>query len=53
MSKRRVVITGMGIASPVGLTLDENWSNITAGKSGISKIENFDPEGFPCQVAGY
>ena len=52
MSKRRVVITGMGIVSPVGLTLKENWDNITNGISGISKIELFDPEGFPCQIAG-
>lgn len=52
MSKRRVVITGMGIVSPVGLTLKENWDNITNGVSGISKIELFDPEGFPCQIAG-
>lgn len=52
MSKRRVVVTGMGILSPVGLTLKENWDNITNGVSGISKISHFDPEGFPCQVAG-
>lgn len=52
MSKRRVVVTGLGILSPVGLTLKENWSNITNGVSGISKISHFDPEGFPCQVAG-
>jgi 3-oxoacyl-[acyl-carrier-protein] synthase II len=52
MSKRRVVVTGMGIVSPVGLTLDENWKNITGGVSGIGKIELFDPSGFPCQVAG-
>lgn len=52
MSKRRVVITGMGIVSPVGLTLDENWKNITNGVSGIEKIELFDPSGYPCQVAG-
>jgi 3-oxoacyl-[acyl-carrier-protein] synthase II len=52
MSKRRVVVTGMGIVSPVGLTLDENWQNITAGVSGISKIDLFDPTGYPCQVAG-
>ena len=52
MSKRRVVVTGMGILSPVGLTLKENWDNITNGVSGISKITHFDPEGFPCQVAG-
>ncbi|MCL4143886.1 UNVERIFIED_CONTAM: hypothetical protein GTU68_022671 [Idotea baltica] len=42
----------MGILSPVGLTLNDNWSNITNGVSGISKIASFDPEGFPCQVAG-
>lgn len=52
MSKRRVVVTGLGILSPVGLTLKENWQNITNGVSGISKISHFDPEGFPCQVAG-
>ena len=52
MSKRRVVVTGMGIVSPVGLTLDENWKNITGGVSGISKIDLFDPSGYPCQVAG-
>jgi len=52
MSKRRVVVTGMGIVSPVGLTLDENWKNITSGVSGISKIDLFDPTGYPCQVAG-
>jgi len=52
MSKRRVVITGMGIISPVGLTLKQNWDNITNGVSGISKIERFDPEGYSCQIAG-
>lgn len=52
MSKRRVVVTGMGIVSPVGLTLDENWKNITAGVSGIGQIDLFDSAGYPCQVAG-
>jgi len=52
MSKRRVVVTGMGIISPVGLTLKENWDNITNGVSGITKIDRFDPEGYPCQIAG-
>ena len=52
MSKRRVVVTGMGIVSPVGLTLEENWSNITAGVSGIEQISLFDSTGYPCQVAG-
>jgi len=52
MSKRRVVVTGMGIVSPVGLTLDENWQNITNGVSGIGNIDLFDPSSYPCQVAG-
>ena len=52
MNKRRVVITGLGIVSPVGLTLQENWDNITNGVSGIGKISHFDSEGFPCHVAG-
>ena len=52
MSKRRVVITGMGILSPVGLTLKENWDNISNGVSGISRITHFDPEDFPCKIAG-
>lgn len=52
MSKRRVVVTGIGIISPVGLTLKENWDNITNGVSGISTIERFDPENFACKVAG-
>lgn len=52
MSKRRVVITGMGIVSPVGLTLDENWQNIINGVSGIGAIDKFDSTDYPCQVAG-
>ena len=52
MNKRRVVVTGLGIISPVGLTLNENWSNITNGVSGIGKITHFDASEFPCQIAG-
>lgn len=52
MNKRRVVVTGLGIVSPVGLTLKENWHNITNGISGISHISHFDTDGFPCRVAG-
>jgi len=52
MNKRRVVITGLGIVSPVGLTLEQNWANITNGVSGIAKISRFDPDGYPCQIAG-
>lgn len=52
MSKRRVVITGMGIVSPVGLNLTENWANITAGVSGIGAITRFDASGITAQIAG-
>ncbi|HBE92402.1 MAG TPA: beta-ketoacyl-[acyl-carrier-protein] synthase II, partial [Gammaproteobacteria bacterium] len=52
MSKRRVVITGMGIMSPVGIGLEQNWQNITAGKSGISTITEFDTTGMPASIAG-
>lgn len=52
MSKRRVVITGIGIHSPVGLGLDNNWQNIVAGNSGISSIKNFDTTGMPASIAG-
>ncbi|ALE53104.1 3-oxoacyl-ACP synthase [Candidatus Thioglobus autotrophicus] len=45
MSKRRVVITGMGIVSPVGNTVEESWSNILAGKSGINALTNIETEG--------
>lgn len=45
MSKRRVVITGMGIVSPVGNTVKESWSNILAGKSGINSLTNIETEG--------
>ncbi|MBT5165243.1 MAG: beta-ketoacyl-ACP synthase II, partial [Candidatus Thioglobus sp.] len=45
MSKRRVVITGMGIVSPVGNTVEQSWSNILAGKSGINSLTNIETEG--------
>ncbi|MEE8386935.1 MAG: beta-ketoacyl-ACP synthase II [Acidiferrobacterales bacterium] len=52
MPKRRVVITGMGIVSPVGLNLDQNWTNIIAGNSGIDQITRFDATGYPSTIAG-
>jgi 3-oxoacyl-[acyl-carrier-protein] synthase II len=52
VAKRRVVITGMGIVSPVGLNLDQNWANIVAGNSGIDQITNFDATGYPSTIAG-
>lgn len=52
MSKRRVVITGLGLISPVGNTLEEAWSNLLAGRSGITRITRFDASAFASQVAG-
>lgn len=49
---RRVVVTGMGIISPLGQGLEHNWQAITAGKSGIRKIRTFDASDIPSQVAG-
>ena len=52
MSRRRVVITGLGIVSPVGNSVAEAWASILAGKSGITKISRFDPSRLSCQIAG-
>ena len=52
MVRRRVVITGLGIISPVGIGLAEAWPNIIAGKSGIGRITRFDTATFPTQIAG-
>lgn len=52
MSKRRVVITGLGIVSPLGLSVAENWRNILAGKSGIARVTHFDVTGYPSMIAG-
>ena len=51
MSHRRVVITGLGIVSPVGLNLKETWGNITAGNSGVVAIDKFDTAEFPVKIA--
>jgi 3-oxoacyl-[acyl-carrier-protein] synthase II len=52
LSRRRVVVTGLGIVSPVGNTVDEAWANIVAGKSGIARISKFDASAFASQIAG-
>jgi 3-oxoacyl-[acyl-carrier-protein] synthase II len=52
LSRRRVVITGLGIVSPVGNTIAEAWASIIAGQSGISRISHFDPSRLSCQIAG-
>jgi 3-oxoacyl-[acyl-carrier-protein] synthase II len=50
--RRRVAITGLGLVSPVGLTVEEGWRSITAGKSGITKITRFDASPFASRIAG-
>ena len=52
MTHRRVVVTGLGIISPVGNTVKEAWANILAGRSGITRITRFDASQFPSQIAG-
>ena len=52
MEHRRVVVTGMGVISPVGLDVPTMWGNLIAGNSGIRTITLFDPEGFDVRIAG-
>jgi len=52
MSRRRVVVTGLGCISPVGNTVAEAWTNILAGQSGIGLITKFDASSFACKIAG-
>ncbi len=50
--RRRVVVTGMGLVTPLGTGLDKTWKAICAGQSGVRRITRFDPTGYPCQIAG-
>ena len=52
MSRRRVVVTGLGCISPVGNTVGEAWANVLAGQSGIDLITKFDTSNFSCKIAG-
>jgi 3-oxoacyl-[acyl-carrier-protein] synthase II len=52
MSRRRVVVTGLGCVSPVGNTVAESWANLVAGVPGIDLITQFDPANFACKFAG-
>jgi len=52
MSRRRVVVTGLGCISPVGNTVADAWSNLQAGQSGIGLITKFDATNFACKIAG-
>ncbi len=52
MTRRRVVVTGLGLVSPVGNSVAEGWANLVAGRSGIANITKFDASGFACRFAG-
>ncbi|MBC7205132.1 MAG: beta-ketoacyl-ACP synthase II [Methyloversatilis sp.] len=52
MARKRIVVTGLGIISPVGNTVGQAWENILAAKSGIRRITRFDPSELPVQIAG-
>ena len=52
MTRRRVVVTGLGLISPVGNTVAEGWANLLAGRSGIANITKFDASNFSCRFAG-
>src|SRR4051812_25289853 len=52
MLMRRVVVTGVGIVSPLGLNAAAHWAGIISGTRGVKKIASFDPSGFPSQIAG-
>lgn len=52
MMNRRVVVTGLGMVSPLGADLATSWKNALEGKSGIGRITAFDPSEFGCQIAG-
>jgi 3-oxoacyl-[acyl-carrier-protein] synthase II len=52
MNERRVVITGMGVVTPIGNDLKTFWRNLLAGVSGIRRITAFDPAEYACKIAG-
>ena len=52
MGTKRVVITGMGVVSPIGETIDTYWNGLISGESGIDTIQSFDISEFPTQFAG-
>jgi len=53
VSKRRVVVTGMGMLTPLGVDLESSWQGLTAGKSGISPIQSFETTDYPVRFGGH
>ena len=51
-SKRKVVVTGLGVISSLGSTADEFWASLVAGRSGIKRVSLFDVSDYPCQIGG-
>ena len=49
---RRVVVTGLGLLTPLGLGVKINWKRLVSGLVGINKIDNFDVSDLPCKIAG-
>ena len=49
---RRIVVTGLGVVTPLGTGVDTTWKAICAGESGIGRITKFDPTGYDAQIAG-
>src|SRR4051812_35393771 len=52
MQKKRVVITGMGVLSPVGIGVDAYWKSLLEGKSGVRTVSHFDPAAFDSRING-
>jgi 3-oxoacyl-[acyl-carrier-protein] synthase II len=50
LTKRRVVVTGIGLVTPVGLNVKQTWQNILAGKSGVARVEDFDTTDYPTKI---
>jgi 3-oxoacyl-[acyl-carrier-protein] synthase II len=51
VGERRVVVTGLGVVSPLGLTSESTWDGLCSGRSGVGRISQFDPAGFPVTIA--
>ena len=52
MEKKRVVVTGLGLITPLGIGVEESWDGLVGGRSGIGRITQFDASQFPTQIAG-
>lgn len=51
MTKRRVVVTGVGVVTPLGNDIETTWANIKAGKSGVGPLTRLNPDDFPAKIA--